>query len=184
MLTDNKNTKKRQPKIRAVDKSHYTWSDKQKIEAVTSWMTLGNLALTSRIRGFPEVTLRVWKASEWWKDVVEDIKSQEKIVLSSKLKTIMDASLAVVQDRLENGNYIYDSKTQTMVRKPVDLKDAHRVSVDLMDKKQVLEKTTDTPQSVMTDEDRLLKLAEKFADLVQKKKTVDVELVEDITPKG
>jgi transposase-like protein len=185
-LTDNPNTKHRTPKIRStVAGTNRSWSDKQKIEAVQSYMALGNLALTSRILNIPEITLRVWKTTEWWKSVTEDLKLQENVQLSARLKKIVDASLGVVEDRLVNGDLIYDQKTGQMIRKPVNMKDAHKVSVDLMDKKKLLEKDSEPAEQEVKDDERLLKLAEKFANFVTQKKdpvpmaeVIDVEVKE------
>lgn len=182
-LTDNKKTKDRKPKIRSVDAgTNRSWSDKQKIEAVQSYLLLGNLALTSRILKIPEITLRVWKTTEWWKNVVDDIRQQESMEMSGRLKKIIDASLAATEDRLLNGDMMYDNKTGQMVRKPVNMRDAHKVAVDLMDKKKLLDKeVTDGPVEAQED-DRLLKLAEKFASFVQQKieKPVEIIDVEDV----
>ena len=176
-LTDNPNTKHRKPKIRSVDSpTNKSWSDKQKLEAVQSWLLLGNLALTSRILSIPEITLRVWKTSEWWKNAVEEIKLQEDMQMSARLKKIVDASLMAVEDRLVNGDLMYDQKTGEMVRKQVNMRDAHKVAVDLMDKKAILDKTATPAQEEQKDEDRLLKLAEKFADFVTKKKDVVIDV--------
>jgi len=145
------------------------WSDSQKMEAIQSWLLLGNLALTSRILGIPEITLRVWKRTEWWNDMVTEIKSQERIQLSSRMKKIVDASLSVVEDRLVNGDFQFDQKSGEVIRKPVNMKDAHKVAIDLQDRQELIEKA-DKPET--TDdgiESRLLKLAEKFADMATKR---------------
>ena len=177
MLTDNPNTKNRKPPVRSIEaKTNKTWSDKQKIEAVQSWLLLGNLALTSRVLGIPEVTLRVWKASEWWKTTVDEIKLQEDMQMSARLKKIVDASLSAVEDRIVNGDLMFDQKTGEMVRKQVNLRDAHKVAVDLMDKRQLIEKASVPAQIEQKDEDRLMKLAEKFADFVTKKKDVVIDV--------
>lgn len=185
-LTDNPNTKHRNVPRRAVEAgTNKSWSDKQKLEAVQSWLLLGNLALTSRVLNIPEVTLRVWKTTEWWKNAVDEIKLQDDIQMSARLKKIVDASLMAVEDRLINGDLMYDQKSGEMVRKQVNMRDAHKVAVDLMDKKQLLDKAATPAQEEQKDEDRLLKLAEKFADFVTKKKeplpmaeVVDVEIKE------
>jgi len=171
-------------------KTNKQWSDQQKTEAVQSYLLLGNLALTSRILGIPEVTLRVWKASTWWKDLVEEIKSQERVELSSKMKKIMNASLSVVEDRLVNGDFQFDQKTGQVVRKPVNMKDAHKVAMDLQERADVIE-SADKPKDTASEasmEDKLLRLASKFAEMATKKieqkqldeRTVDAE---DIEPK-
>lgn len=173
MLSDSLRKKaKASRRSRAVDAgTNKQWSDKQKTEAVQSYLLLGNLALTGRLLSIPEVTLRVWKASTWWGDVVNEIKSQEKIELSNRLKKIVDASLSVVEDRLVNGDFQFDQKTGSIIRKPVNLKDAHKVAVDLQDRQDVVERASQ--ESLMfKDEDvasKLDSLAEKFAELATKK---------------
>lgn len=181
-LSDNPAAKKRSPKKRALSTgSNHSWSDKQKIEAVQSWLLLGNLALTSRVLGIPEITLRVWKTTEWWKNTVDDIKLQENMQMSARLKKIVDASLGAVEDRIVNGDFMFDQKSGEMVRKQVNLRDAHKVAVDLLDKRAMLDKAAAPQQEEKQDEDRLLKLAEKFAEFVTKKKDpliIDAEDVE------
>ena len=162
------------------------WSVKQKMEAVNSYLLLGNLALTGRLLGIPEITLRVWKAQTWWKDAVDEIKSSEKVQLSARIKKLVDASLTVVEDRLLNGDFQFDQKSGSVVRKPVNMKDAHKVAIDMAGKQEQIEKSERPEQTEEHVEDKLLKLAEKFADMATKKieqnnnaaRTVDV--VEDV----
>ena len=162
------------------------WSDKQKMDAVNSYLLLGNLALTGRLLNIPEITLRVWKATTWWKDAVAEVKASEKIELSARIKKLVDASMTVVEDRLSNGDFQYDQKSGTMVRKPVNMKDAHKVAVDLQARQDIIEKTDVVVQTEEHVEDKLLKLAEKFADMATKKieqnnndrRTVDAETVD------
>jgi len=173
MLSDTpsmKNRKRNQDRS-ILAKTNKSWSDNQKMEAVQSYLLLGNLAMTGRILGIPEITLRVWKRSEWWKDAVAEIKSQEKVELSGKMKKLLDASLSVVEDRLINGDYQFDQKTGQVVRKPVNMKDAHKVAMDMQERQEMLDKALvekeDTSDSGI--ESRLLKLAEQFAEMASKK---------------
>jgi hypothetical protein len=165
------------------------WSDKQKMEAIQSYLVLGNLALTSRILNIPDCTLKVWKRSEWWKDAVEEIRTQERIELSAKMKNIVNAGLEVVADRMANGDFQYDQKTGEVIRKPVNMKDAHKVATDLQMRQEALQKATDGVSDTTSEagvEDKLLKLADKFAEMATKKieqkqleqRTIDVQDVE------
>lgn len=172
MLSDAESKKNRKSvPIRSINAdTNRSWSDAQKLEAIQSYLVLGNLALTSRLLGIPEITLRVWKTKDWWKDQVAELKAQEKFELSAKMKKIVNASLAVVEDRLEHGDFQFDQKTGQTVRKPVNMKDAHKVAVDLQQRQEMLEKiSTEEIQQDSSVEDKLLKLAEKFADMATKK---------------
>lgn len=181
-LSDNSKSKHLTYKPRRTDAVQTRWSDKQKLEAIQSYLLLGNLAMTGRILNIPEITLRQWKATEWWTSQVEELKLQEKVELSGKLKKIANVALTVVEDRLQNGDFIYDQKTGEMRRKLVSMKDAHKVSVDLMAKQELMDKQTSPLAQDVQDGDRLLKLAERFATfvkpqapLVERVDVVDVE---------
>jgi hypothetical protein len=184
-LSDAERMKGKKKPVRAINaKSNVSWGDKQKLEAVQSWLVLGNLALTSRILGIPEITLRVWKTTEWWKNAVDDIKLQENMQMSSRLKKIVDASLVAVEDRLMNGDWMYDQKSGQMVRKAVGIKDAHKVATDLMDRQAIIEKATKPATQEEQNDDKLLKLAEKFAAFVTEKiehKEEPLEVLQDVS---
>ena len=170
-LTDNENEKQRKrSKNRAIDAgSNFRWSDKQKLEAVSSYLALGNLALVSRLLGIPEITLRVWKASVWWKDLVDELKLQERIELSARMKKLVEASQTIVAQRLEQGDPFVNQKTGAVEFKPVSMKDAHKVAVDLIDRRKEIEKTTqDVEITDERDDAKLEKLAERFAEMATK----------------
>lgn len=192
MLSDSEHKKIKPPmKHRSTikpAKGNVHWSDKQKMEAVNSYLLLGNLALTSRLLNIPEITLRVWKASVWWKELVAEAKLQEKVELSARVKKLVDASMSVVEDRLAHGDFQFDQKTGQIVRKPVNMKDAHKVAVDMQERADIIEKGEKVEQTEEHVEDKLLKLAEKFADMATKKieqnqdrqRTVNAEDIEEI----
>lgn len=192
MLSDSERKKdKKSKRIRSITApTNKQWSDSQKMEAIQSYLLLGNLALTSRILGIPEITLRVWKTSQWWKDTVAEIKSQEKVELSSKMKKLVGASLAVVEDRLINGDFQFDQKTGEVIRKPVNMKDAHKVAMDMQERQDLIDKSLSGEESKGDEgvQSRLLKLAEQFAEMATKKieqrvdehRTVNVEDAKEV----
>ena len=192
MLSDSPSKQlKKSKRIRSITApTNKQWSDSQKMEAIQSYLLLGNLALTSRILGIPEITLRVWKTSQWWKDTVAEIKSQEKVELSSKMKKLVGASLAVVEDRLINGDFQFDQKTGEVIRKPVNMKDAHKVAMDMQERQDLIDKSLSGEESKGDEgvQSRLLKLAEQFAEMATKKieqkvdehRTIDVEDAKEV----
>lgn len=177
-------TKKNAPTVRrrAVGHRRAYWSDSQKVEAVQLYMMLGNLTLVSGTLKIPLPTLNVWKASEWWKKIEGDLRVQEDLQLSNRMKKIIDRSYDVVEDRLEKGDFVYDQKTGTMRRKPVSMKDAHKVASDLMERKDVLIDRHMEGQSVTTDriEKTLADLAANFAKIANQINTHGPVEVTDI----
>lgn len=177
MLTDNDKKKDRKsPARRAVSATtNRPWSDSQKLETVTTYLMLGgNVALTAATLKIPEVTVRYWKKSEWWQEVESELRREENLQLSARLKNLVEKSLDVVADRLENGDWIYDQKTGELKRKPVILKDAHKVAVDLVDKRQKLQTNENFTVAAEQIEDKLSKLAKAFEDLASKKPKLEV----------
>ena len=170
-LSDAEREKDKKRAVRPIKAdTNARWSDKQKIEAIQTYLAIGNLALTSRITGIPEITLRVGKTAEWWKKVVEDIKIQEKVELSNKLKQLVNAAQTVVANRLEQGDPYVDPKSGEVKFKPVNMRDAHRVAVDSLNQKVLLEKGTFDSDAVAPDaQDKLEALANKFAEFAVKK---------------
>lgn len=175
MLSDNPLMKYRPSNgRRAVGSVSKSWSDSQKLEAVTTYLSLGNLALTSRVLKIPEMTLREWKQKEWWKEIEGELKVQDNIQLSSRLKRIIESTLSATEDRLANGDWIYDNKTGALKRKPVAMKDAHRVTMDMIEKREILDNRMPTSVTVEQIDDKLKKLAEKFEQISQGRRAIEV----------
>lgn len=185
MLSDGSVFKeKKSSRNRATGAVMKRWSDRQKIEACTTYFMLGgNLSLTAEKLKIPHETLRTWKKSDWWKELEDDIRREERLTLSTKLRNLMDASLTLVQDRLEHGDWIYDQKEGELRRKPVSMKDAGKLAMDaanLRTKMNIQENHTVAAEHI---EDKLNKLAKAFSDLANGKKletgpVEDVEYVE------
>jgi hypothetical protein len=147
-----------------------SYTDAQKIEAVTTFLMLGSLKMVSTMLKININTLKLWKKSEWWKDVEADLRTQEDLQLSKRMQGIINRTLDVVEDRLANGDFIYDQKTGELRRKPVALKDAHKVGIDMAERRDVLITRHVANESVSTDkvEDTLKKLADEFAKIANK----------------
>lgn len=186
MISDSESTRVRTRPIRAVGAEGKWWSDTQKIEAVKTFLMTGNVAMTSRILKIPEPTMRLWTKSTWWAEIVDDLRSQDELILSQRLKKIVEKTFDVVEDRLEFGDYVYDQKSGEMRRKPVSLKDAHKVGLELDNKRDLIMNRQAPRASEEQIDDKLNKLAAKFAAIVNGKKdnsdvVIDVEIKEEET---
>jgi hypothetical protein len=148
-----------------VDGRRRHWSDSQKTEAVQTYMILGSLKLVAGALKIPFDTLKVWKQSEWWKQMEGDLRTQDDLQLSARLTKIVNRSYDVIEDRMEHGDFVYDQKSGKMKRKPVSMRDAHKVAIDLMDKKDTLVDRHMKGETITTDkiEKTLADLAANFA---------------------
>lgn len=171
MLSDKKTSTKKLP-ARKPDVSRQRWGDKQKIEAVSTYIVLGGNALQTAIAlQIPAETLRTWTKTQWWKEIYDEMKQEENIELSHKLQKIVARSLALVEDRLEKGDFFYDQKTGQVVRKEVSLRDAHEVMKSSFQMRESIEK----PQAAEVEEgsvnDKLAALAKQFEQFAVAQKT-------------
>jgi hypothetical protein len=172
MLSDDTKNKYRPTgRRRAVSAGKgFRWSDSQKIEAVQTYLILGSLKLTAGALKIPFDTLKVWKSSQWWKDLIEELRVQDDLQLSNRLKKIITRSYDVLEDRLENGDFVFDQKTGEMRRKPVSMRDATQVAIHLGEARQELVDRHLGGQSVTEDkiEKTLEKLAKQFEEVANR----------------
>jgi hypothetical protein len=145
------------------------------------------MKMVSAVTGVDHQLIRQWKGQPWWRELEAEIRQTQNIEMDTKLSKIVDKSLDAVLDRVENGDFIYDQKSGQIKRRPAALRDIHRVSVDMLDKRELLrggasERKENTQISVV---EQLKILAAEFAKWQTKpKETIDVEAVEVIETSG
>ena len=173
MLSDSERMKAipRKRNIRKIKDTDKHWGDQQKMEAVETYIMLGgNMKQTALALGIPRQTIMRWAKTEWWKDIYDEVKQQDNIVLSLRLQKIVSRSLDLVEDRLEKGDIFYDQKLGAVVRKEVGLRDAHQIFKDSFLVKEQIEK----PNTVQLDgesvSDKLAALALQFERLADAQK--------------
>lgn len=164
-----------------VPKPHYT--DKEKMNAVECFVIFGgNVPRTSAASGVSIASLRKWKVTEWWKKALDEYKQEEKLVLSARLKKVMEKSWDVVEDRMTNGDFVLNNKTGEILRKPVSMKDANKVATDAVMLRDKIDRTEAYTVHADQVEDKLAKLAKAFSDLAKgvkpKEEAEDIEFVE------
>lgn len=146
------------------------WSDKKRLEAVTTWLALGNLRMVAAQINVPHDTLRRWRYEDWWKETEQAIRSEEAQQLDGKLSKALDKALDAVMDRIEQGEYIYDQKTGKVKRMPVKLRDVNHAFNSLIDKRQLIRNLPTTIKGESADTNaKLQQLANQFAAFTNQK---------------
>ena len=143
------------------------WSDAKKVEVVTTWLALGKVPLVEAVTGVPRDTIRQWKVSPWWAEIVNEIQSESSQELDAKLSKIIDRSLDAVNERIEGGEFIIDSKSGQVKRVPVRLRDVSHVAINLLDKRDLLRDKPEKQKQAELQTDILNKLAGTFAEWVK-----------------
>lgn len=163
----------------AVAKRAYS-SDGKKIETIKAYLALGgNATLTAAAMGISKETLHRWKRSNWWNEVITALRKEEKLMLSSNTKKLMNVAMEGLADRLANGDHVYNQKTGAIVRKPVGARDLHKITVDMIDRSEVLDKATEEKTEIVGHDDKLVSLAEKFAALAVKAAEKNARITSD-----
>jgi hypothetical protein len=149
------------------------WSEKKKLEALSYFVANGSMAETSRHCQVPYSTLLKWKETDWWKDKIRDIQTEDYDKLDAKLTKALDKALDQVMDRINNGDHIYDPRTGKVRQIPAKLRDLNTAFNGLMDKRQLIRKQPTKIVEQTTTATQLQNLAEQFAAFVSGKKPQD-----------
>lgn len=116
------------------------WDEKKKLEVIQTYILLGQVRLTAATCNLPEVTVTYWKKQKWWKEMEDELRRASKLQLSGKLSEMVNKSLLVLEDRLENGDFLYNARTNEFVRKGISAADASKITAQLIDRTLQIEK--------------------------------------------
>lgn len=159
------------------------WSPAQKEMAVAKWLILGNIMEVQRQTQIPEITLRKWKAQDWWADKEKELRRQANTELEGKLGRVLDKSLEQTLDRLEHGDIFYNQKTGKFERAPIKANVVNQINKVILDKKMLLQqinnKSDNTEEAIA---DRLESLKKEFLSFAKKKTAETMENIIDVTP--
>lgn len=150
------------------------WSQNQKLQAVSTYLMLGNMAETAVVTGIPLQTLKVWKTTDWFKEFSLQLKTEDVQQMDSNLKRIINKALKATEDRIDFGDAQFDQKTGDIVRVPIKAHVALKISTELLSKQQKLDEKPIKEEINKTIDDRLLKLSEEFAKFASKKINLSV----------
>ncbi len=159
------------------------WSDKTRMDLVISYVILGNLRLAAAQAGVPEVTVRRWKMQPWWKEAEDEIRRSSKLALSGRLNGLVAKSLEALEDRLANGDYLYDTQLHEFVRKPINAIAANKIVGDMIDHSLELER--EASKDMVTEEgvqQRLDKIREEFKQMLSKRNIPNNGQIIDVSP--
>ena len=142
------------------------YSPKQRLEVVTAYLMLGKVSLAAAATGIPEETIHRWKTTDWFKAMVAEVRSSSNVEVSGRLRQVINKSLNVIEDRLENGDFQFNPKTGKFVRRPVGAKVAGDIMTKALDKQILIDKIESSPQADQAKiEDRLKAIQEKLLEV-------------------
>jgi len=118
-------------------KSTYTISER--INAVTVYASVGSLDETARQTGIEKSTLSGWAHNtDWWDVGLALARSRHYSELDGRLTQIIDRSLDRLGERIETGDFKYDSRSGELVQVPISAKDSAWIAAVMIDKRHTL----------------------------------------------
>ena len=152
-----------------------------KYNCVTAYLLTGNLRIAASTVNVPYTTVRAWHTESWWKEFEFEIANSKRTKTNNKLSKIVDKSLELLEDRLDNGDLVLNNKTGALIRRPVQVRDLNQVLNNVLTRQEALEKQKkelSTLQQKDSVQDLLKQLATEFAKFNGTKKPIVID-VED-----
>jgi hypothetical protein len=143
-------------------KRHGWYSDNIKMKVACCYAVTGNSKRVSEMTKVPEGTIRAWKQTEWWHEIQSRIRLENNEELDTKLTRLVDKAVEQINDRLDNGDFIYNIKQDKLVRKPVGAKDLASITATTLDKRQLLRGEPTSRVQKVSENEKLVRLAEEF----------------------
>lgn len=157
------------------------YPDKLKARAVREYMKIGSLPLVAEKIGVPFTTLQSWRyRTNWWGELTKRYQEEADRKLASKMEEVVAKAITQIEERIDNGDKILDSKTGEVISVPVKMRDLTAATKTLSDRTDVLigRATKDSIAREMMA-DKLAKLAKEFAAFTKdKKQDIDPEIID------
>lgn len=139
------------------------WSQNQKLEAVMTYVMLGNLKETAIVTGIPYDTMKCWKYTDWFKELLITVRDEDVQQLDSNLQRLVGKALKATEDRVDKGDFQYDPKTGALVRVPIKANVALKISTELLSRQDKIREKPEQKEIEKTIDARLARLSEEFS---------------------
>ena len=162
------------------------FSDKTKLKAVQLWMQCGNLSAVADKMNIPYMTIRAWKyKTDWWDKIVQEQRGESDQKKDATIETITQKALAALEDRIDRGDHILDSRTGEVIQVPLKGKDLATISKSLHQQQKDIREIPVQAAAQQATNEMLVDLAKQFAEIASgkkgnKEKLVSAEEVEDV----
>lgn len=165
------------PKGEKDENGNWTWETK--VSFAQRMLIHGNARRACEELEVPMTTYQSWRKSDWFLELLEELKIQQKLELNNKMSTMVDKALTILEDRLDNGDFILNNKTGEIQRKQIPARDAARIATEILGKKLVMDKM-DTDVKIQQDSvsDTLKTLAKEFAKFNNKLSKSNAETID------
>lgn len=154
-----------------------------KQKAIKMYMENGNLSMTARVLDVPFNTMQHWRyRTSWWPELQKRFQEEADRKTASKMDKLVGKAITQIEDRIDNGEQILDSKSGEVITIPLKARDLTNTVKVLSDRTDVLlgRAAKDSIAKEMM-EDKLAKLAKEFASFSKQAKLVEGEVIDNDT---
>lgn len=148
----------------------------QKLEVVTTFMITGNYTKTAELCDVPLMTIRQWKDTEWWQEVLRECRQRKQDELDATLTGTIHSIVEKVTERVEKGDIHVDKFGNEKVV-PIKGRDLAIILNSFFDKRALLRGDPTANTKTVTGDDRLKELEKKFLNMANQldAKTIEGE---------
>jgi hypothetical protein len=139
-----------------------TYDPEERYKACLYYFVYQSWGRVAKKLDIPVATIRVWSKTEWWHEYTNQLKSKYQSKLDSRFTYILDRMTAEIMDRLEKGDYKFDTKTGRNVRVPPTLRDLSTALGTIHDKRAMVRGEPTSRSEKVDKGKRLQKLQEQF----------------------
>lgn len=138
----------------------------ENMEAVHIFSQVGTLAETSRRTGLTIHQLTKMSREDWWKRELAGIQREQTAMENVRLSKLYGQTLDQIEERLEEGDQIYNRMTGETETVPVSVDGLVKIGKMLFEHRQLVR---EAPTQIISEKgsDKLEKLAEKLEALGQ-----------------
>ena len=154
------------------------FSDRTKLKAVKLWISGLSLVQVSEQLNVPYTTVRNWKyQSEWWDKIVDEVIGEQNQGKDAKLEQLVNKSYNALDDRIDHGDFVLDSRSGEILRVPMKGKELAIVSKSLHAQQQELREIPVKQAAQQATNEMLVDLAKQFAEIAQGKKSTSEKVI-------
>ena len=134
------------------------YSDEDRRRAVVEYFVAGNMTIVAERTGIPRTTLNGWRQTEWWDEMLVELRQEKGDELDAKLTKLIDSAFDQAHDRVENGDYRL-TKDGKLIRVPMSGRDLTIAGATAYDKQRL---HRNQPTAIKGKSEGLEELKEKF----------------------
>lgn len=135
-----------------------------KLHAVITWLLTGNLSQTERVLNLSKGVVSGWKRkADWWPMLVKAVQNERGEELDQELTNMIQKTYKTIQDRLEQGDYKYNSKLDKLVRVPVQAREAATIMDKAISNRNLLRGDPTSRTETVSVQENLAHLRAEFS---------------------